>query len=439
VLQISASFVRPEDQARGLEGGADAYLVQPVERQVLVATVNALMRARRAEEALRQSQAQLTEALGAAESANAAKDQFLAALSHELRTPLTPILAAVQLLETAEGPLSPAVRETLNTVRRNVLLEARLIDDLLDITRISKGKVHLHTESVDAHELVRSVIEICRSESQEKRQDVRAELTSTRRYVLGDAARLHQVLWNLLRNAVKFTPVGGRITVRSEDAGRRLRIAVTDTGIGIEPDALAKIFKPFEQGGNEITRQFGGLGLGLAISKTLVDLHGGTLWARSEGAGKGATFVVELNLAPQSANGPDPTPDAGAAGPRARRLNILLVEDHDDTRSAMVKLIQAFGHDVRGERNVADAVVAARGEDFDLLISDIGLPDGTGLDLMRSLLEADRPVKGIVLSGYGMEDDVRRSRDAGFIDHLTKPINVQQLRAAIERIAGDVS
>ncbi|HEY8665633.1 MAG TPA: ATP-binding protein [Tepidisphaeraceae bacterium] len=371
-------------------------------------------------------------ALETAEDANRAKDQFLAVLSHELRTPLTPALVLAASLEQ-DHSLARSLRADIGVIRRNIELEARLIDDLLDLTRIARGKLQLHPQALDVHVLIRNVMEICRSEIIAKELTVRVELNSVHPNISADSARLHQVLWNLVKNAIKFTPEGGEIAIRSGDADDRVRVEVTDTGIGIEPRILPQIFDAFEQGDTSITRQFGGLGLGLAISKALIVAHKGTLVATSAGRDKGATFSLELPTTMES-----PAVGAGGAAlpakspprPLAVPLRLLLVEDHADTARIMSRLLRSFEYEVQTADSVQSALRCAQKSKFDLVISDLGLPDGSGLELMHQLREMYQ-MKGIALSGYGMEEDVRKSIEAGFIAHLTKPINVQFLQATI--------
>jgi signal transduction histidine kinase len=369
-----------------------------------------------------------------AESANQAKDHFLAVLSHELRTPLTPVLTTVQLLERRAG-LPDDLRESLSMIRRNVELEARLIDDLLDLTRISRGKLELDFEIVDLNEALREVLAICHRDLQAKQIAVTADLPAAQAFVRADPARLQQVFWNVVKNAVKFTPVGGRIFVSSREGPEgAVQVRVTDSGVGIEPDVLPRIFDAFEQGGRDVTRLFGGLGLGLAISKALVDLHGGSITAESAGRGCGATFTITLAAAQEWAPR-DSSPSLRPHAADRAGLRILLVEDHTDTREALSELLQIYGHDVETAVSVASALAAFAESPFDLLISDIGLPDGSGLDLMRQILaRSPNGVKGICLTGYGMEDDLRRSREAGFLAHLTKPVNLQELESVLDRV-----
>ena len=375
------------------------------------------------------------------EAANDAKDHFLAVLSHELRTPLTPVLVTVQLLEE-DSTLSKDVREALATIRRNVELEARLIDDLLDLTRVARGKLRLNMQVVDLNVLIRLATEICNPEAAERGVTLILDPLATNALALGDPARLQQVFWNLIKNAVKFTPSGGEVLIKCQNAqdanGERVVVSVIDTGVGIEPQVLSRVFDAFEQGNRIIARKFGGLGLGLAISKALVDLHSGTIDAKSEGRNKGATFSVSL---PAVASSVHP-----ATQPRLRDslrvrgdtdappLHVLLVEDHVDSARVLVRLLGTMGYTVTHAKDVETALRCANEKSFDLLISDLGLPDGSGHDLMRQLAE-HKPIRGIALSGYGMDIDVVRSREAGFQEHLTKPVNIEQLQSAIERVA----
>jgi two-component system CheB/CheR fusion protein len=368
-----------------------------------------------------------------AEQANRSKDQFLAVLSHELRTPLTPVLTTIQLLQ--EDHLDPATRNLIDILDRNAQLEARLIDDLLDLTRITNGKLQLELATTDINLLIRDAIETTRSDIEGKDLHLTVELDAGEHHVVGDPARLQQVFWNLVKNAVKFTPDGGAIQVRSTNVDGRVRVEVIDTGIGIEPELLPRIFNAFEQGEQTITRRFGGLGLGLTISRMLIDMHGGELTASSEGKDRGACFAVELTTVGSG--------DAGAAGggdrtpavAEHRGVSILVVEDHLDTSRVMKLLLERHGYSVETADSVGAALEVASHRPFDLLISDISLPDGDGLELIRKL-SVVRPVRGIALSGYGMEEDVRRSLAAGFTEHLTKPVNFKRLHEVIEQILG---
>ena len=392
----------------------------------------ALQNLQAAQEQLQQQNDELIRARAAAEAANDAKDAFLAALSHELRTPLTPVLMAVASLE-GDPALPENMRHELQLLRRNVELEARLIDDLLDITRIARGKVELKLDVVDVHAVLAAAIDICRSDMLGKNIELRQDLQAGESHVNGDAVRIQQILWNLIRNAVKFTPERGQIIVRSHNEEGQLRVSISDTGIGIDGNAIGRIFTPFEQADRFITRQFGGLGLGLTISKRLTELHDGTLVAQSEGRDRGSTFILTLP-ALKAPSGRDGSLSASASDAESlRRLNILLVEDHDDTRRSMARLL-GRKHHVHAAGSIALALEAAAREPFDLVISDLGLPDGSGLDLMREL-RTRYGLRGICLSGFGMEEDLARSADAGFLHHLTKPVDLYKLEATIDRFA----
>ncbi len=375
-----------------------------------------------------------------AELASRTKDHFLAVLSHELRTPLTPVLLILSLLKRRTD-LANDLKEDLQTIERNVELEARLIDDLLDLTRVARGKLQLSRETTDVHALMIRALEIC---GRPEGVDVDVDLSAKDHVVRGDPARLQQVFWNLLTNARKFTPRGGTIRVRSRNSQeRKVRFEVSDTGIGIDPQLLPKLFNAFEQGDELRAKKAGGLGLGLAISRALVVAHGGNLTAASAGKNRGSTFVVELPTLEQPAGRTPPTPQptpsvdqrAAATTTPARSLNVLLVEDDQPTQRAMSRLLTEMGHTFRVARSVRTALDLASREHFDLLISDLGLPDGSGHDLMRALRRrSPDSIRAICVSGYGMEDDIRKSREAGFNQHLTKPISLDRLEAVIAKV-----
>src|SRR5437773_982551 len=376
-------------------------------------------------------------------NANAAKDQFLALLSHELRNPLSPVIAKVGELE-ATAPHSPKLWEALEVIRRNVELEARLIDDLLDVTRIAKGKLQLSFEVVDVHEILRRAYEICREDLAKKSIEVKFELDAQGVHVEGDPARLQQVFWNLVKNSVKFTPANGRITIATSNIPPdEIEVRISDTGIGIEPEKVEKIFNAFEQGQTSITRRFGGLGLGLAISKAMVDAHRGKIHVESPGKDKGSTFVVQL----KTVAAPVPA-ENGADGERpsvpddkktiSRRHRLLVVDDHADTCTGMKMMLERRGYHITVAHSAGAALEKTEQEDFDLLISDIGLPDRSGYELMSELRKS-KGLPGIALSGFGMETDVNKAREAGFSEHLTKPINFDRLEQAIRHLLESTS
>jgi len=374
---------------------------------------------------------------------NVAKDQFLANLSHELRTPLAPVMAVIARLES-DDRLPPEVNDDLAMIHRNVELEARLIDDLLDATRIARGTLELQCRVTDLGQVLAQAIDTCcAQEVASGRRRVVQELTAPDHRAWADPSRLSQVFRNLLTNAVKFTPEGGTIRIRTWSEERLLVVEVADTGMGIRADLLPKIFSPFDQGEEGTARRFGGLGLGLTISRAIVERHGGILSVASPGSGLGATFTLRIPIGAEvTALGEPPEPGspltAEATGAAALpALHVLLVEDHADTAQAMSDLLTALGHRVTMVGTVASALDAARsGETIDFVVSDLGLPDGDGHDLMRELASR-HGLRGIAMSGYGMEEDIRQSHEAGFEKHLTKPVDLEVFKAVIRQVAAE--
>jgi signal transduction histidine kinase len=362
----------------------------------------------------------------AAEAANRAKDQFLGMLSHELRTPLTPVLLTVSLLERSED-LPEDVQDDIQTIRRNIELEARLIDDLLDLTRITRGTLQLNFAVVDAHDMIRQAVDLC---CHDRLGDIKMELDAAKHHVRADPARLQQIVWNIVSNADKFTPAGETIWVRtSNPSDDQLIIQVRDSGVGIEAHVLPNVFNAFEQGDASLTRNFGGLGLGLTITRALVEAHGGTIHASSAGRLKGSTFTIDLLTAEPSQ---EPESEVAPREHSAPLLRILLVEDHHGTLTAMTKLLSGLGHHVITAGTVKQALEAAENEPIDLVVSDIGLPDGSGHDVMRAL-RARYAIKGIAVSGFGMDEDLLKSAESGFEKHLVKPVDLEKLQDAIEQ------
>jgi PAS domain S-box-containing protein len=363
-----------------------------------------------------------------AERASAAKDNLLAALSHELRTPLTPALMAATVLEKDIG-LPESVRSDIALIRRNVELEARLIDDLLDLTLITRGELVLQTDAINLHASLTRALEICQDDARQKRLILQIELNARHTLIRGDPVRVQQVCWNVLRNAVKFTSPRGTVSIRTgnDDAGR-VWVRVSDTGIGFSPDQGDRIFGAFEHGSRQINRQFGGLGLGLAISRAIMQAHGGAIEGQSPGINQGATFTLTFPLLDEA------RPAAPAPVAPGRKLSILLVEDHNDTRVCIQRLLESSAHKITAAGTAHDALALADAGHFDLVISDLGLPDLDGHELMRRL--HDRlGLPGIALSGYGTENDLNESRKAGFKYHLTKPVSFERLQYFVAEFA----
>ncbi|MEY2547120.1 MAG: hypothetical protein QOG48_2237 [Verrucomicrobiota bacterium] len=392
--------------------------------------------------------------------ANKEKDSFFAILSHELRTPLTPVLATVSVLEQ-DATLPAHVKDDVEMIRRNIELEARLIDDLLDINRIVRGKLDLDRQVVDVRPMIEHALEsYCRVAAKKKNIRCSIEITATETHVFVDSSRMTQVFWNLLQNAVKFTPADGAIDVRIFNEHRRtnaqvapndgenslvdLVVQVSDTGMGIAPETLPRIFTAFEQGARSRHASYGGLGLGLSISRAIMELHGGTISAASEGKDKGATFTVRLHTMkalPTPHVDLTPMPRRDLVG--NRKLRVLVVEDHRDTADQFARLLRRAGHEVICASNIREAqqyAVVTPAPDrtcaFDVLISDLDLPDGSGRDLMRNLAQL-YPIRGIAISGHGTREDVESSIAAGFSFHVTKPVDWEKLKTALQQIAAE--
>jgi signal transduction histidine kinase/ActR/RegA family two-component response regulator len=402
------------------------------------------------------AETELERARDHAVAASRAKDDFLAALSHELRTPLNPVLLLAS--DGAVNPdLSAEVRADFTTIRNNAELEARLIDDLLDLTRIARGKLAIEQHPVDLQTVISEAITIVRPDLKEKQIELVLHFHADGRLIQGDAVRLQQVFWNVLKNAVKFTPEAGKITVetRVDEPRRVVVLTIADTGIGLAPDELDRIFQAFSQGnhaGGGGSHRFGGLGLGLAISRMLIELHAGTIRATSAGPGTGAAFVIELPLAVKVAlELPPPEPQAIAALASAKRIasnpplpattpetspraRVLLIDDHAPTRTTLAHLLGRRRYEVVSAGSKAEALALAGAGNFDVIVSDIGLPDGDGYALLKELRTTRPDLPGIALSGYGMEQDITRSRQAGFVEHLTKPISIGTLERALAAI-----
>jgi two-component system CheB/CheR fusion protein len=358
------------------------------------------------------------------------KDYFIAVLSHELRTPLAPVLIGASVL-LQDHQQSTDARFITEMIHRNITLEAHLIDDLLDITRIEHGKLNLDQHRIDLRGVLERSVGICIDEIETCMLTVEVESNNSPQVVLADESRLLQVFTNLLRNAAKFTPAGGTIHIRSRCEDGKCTVEVIDNGEGIDAEFLPRIFSAFEQRENPHTRRRG-LGLGLAICKTIVGLHDGTISASSKGKGKGTTFVVTLPAAaPEVVSEETEKPPAPAGRPGVQPLRILLVEDHVDTARIMSRVLKHDGHTVQWATDMAEGLRVAGTNEFDLLLCDLGLPDGTGWEFMHALRAWGSTLPGIVLSGYGQDQDLERSRDAGFMAHLTKPVNLQTLRETI--------
>jgi two-component system CheB/CheR fusion protein len=404
-------------------------------RPVFRTAIVDLTERRRAEEARARAleeRARAAEERQATRLAGEAKDRFLATLSHELRAPLTAIAFALASTRQLDD-LPTRVQTTLDMMRRNLDLEARLIDDLLDVTRIQRGKLRLVPEVIDPHAVLDEVARMCAPAAEASQVALWLEPPDGAPFVKADPGRLRQAVWNLVTNALRHTPPEGRITLGAHPSGHDTLIEVRDTGSGIPAAALPRIFEPFEQGDAGT-----GLGLGLAIVKGIVESHGGHIDAESGGRDFGARFRIVLpgvrrkparatrTAAPAAVN------DSAATPARRAPCRILFAEDNEDSATAIAEFLRANGYEVLVANSVQSALERAA-QSFDVVVSDLGLPDGTGHELMAQLRLA-RPVPGIALSGYGSERDVARALAAGFDVHLTKPVEPEALLAAIERV-----
>jgi len=575
VLHLSASFVQSQDKAEGLDSGADAYLVQPVEPIELLATVRSLLRIRRAEEAalssardwqttfdsikdgvclvdtegiilrcnlamtqifckpsheilgcahhnlmaaelgigdgtcfrrakethqrqvlefqsterwfaktidpvldehgtltgavfilsditerkrasallqeqndrLNQLMISLQQQTEQAQQANRIKDEFLAVLSHELRSPLNPILGWAKILQTSRQDAAKT-QYALETIERNAKLQAQLIEDLLDVSRILQGKLSLNTVPVGLTFTIKAALETVRLAAEAKSIQIQTIFEPNVGQVLGDSGRLQQVVWNLLSNAIKFTPQGGQVEVRLERIENELdthpseytQISVSDTGMGISADFLPYVFDYFRQADGTTTRRFGGLGLGLAIVRHLVELHGGSVQAASRGEGEGATFTVKFPpIAAAKLNQAD-TAFHNCSDFNLNGLQALLVDDDKDSREFIAFLLEQYGAQVTEAESAHEALSTLGQAKFDLLISDIGMPDMDGYTLIRQIRKqpSDRggEIPAIALTAYAGEIDQQLALAAGFQQHISKPIELDVLMQTILTIVG---
>jgi PAS domain S-box-containing protein len=428
---VKCETILPQRREKSLPVNLTASLL-PLEGQAVLCVVVTDLSAQKQNEDLRLAKE-------VAEKANLAKDTFLAALSHELRTPLNPVLMLAS--EAAENRELPSrVRADFATICNHIELEARLIDDLLDLTRITHGKLSLAMEPIDGQAILANAVETLKPDLEAKGITVSIAAEQESIVVRGDAVRLQQVFWNVLKNAIKFTPQNGsiKISTRLLPEDRMFVVTISDTGMGMTNEELDHIFETFAQGDHAKARgahQFGGLGLGLSISKMIMRMHSGDVRAQSGGRGKGATFTIEVPLATPL---PGETLEKNAHDKLARQrvtrlpgsMSILLVEDHESTREALTRLLVRRGHVVSVAATAAEARILAEQRSFDLVISDIGLPDENGFDLMKELHRRYN-LKGIALTGYGSEQDVISSQSSGFLSHLTKPIRMESLETAL--------
>jgi PAS domain S-box-containing protein len=408
------------------------------------------------EEALRLSEAQLKQvvmereyllqseryARSEAERLSHMKDEFLATLSHELRTPLNAIQGWATLLRQREVTAEDRARG-LEAIERNVRAQAQIVSDLLDMSRIISGKIHLEVQLLSLHEVIHNAIEAVRASADAKKLRIHTLLDSSVGFVRGDPSRLQQILWNLLTNAVKFTPPGGRIQVVLERVNSHVEVVVEDTGIGIGADFLPFVFERFRQADAAMTRRHGGLGIGLSIVKTLVELHGGSVRVKSAGQNQGTTFVIALPVSQVTEEEVERSqrlpvladPLEAIELPGLSGASVLVVDDEPDGRQLMVRILEGRGASVTAVAGGAEALDLLKRLQFDILVSDIGMPGLDGYELMRRARSLDSsrpgPIPAIAVTAYARAEDRQRSLLAGYQMHLAKPVEARELIAGI--------
>jgi signal transduction histidine kinase len=453
IVVVLTGFAAVESAIAALRHGAYDYLTKPCIIAELIHTVGRGIDHRRLRLAARAARhglhelnrelehrveertAELSRVNRELVEANRMKDIFLATLSHELRTPLTPVLGWVNLLRSGAASDSSMLSQGLDAIERNARLQARLVDDLLDISRIVSGKLRIEWEPVDLCAVVGLATEPVRADAVAREIRLAVEAPDIPLVVQGARIRLQQVIWNLLSNAVKFTPRGGRVGVRVWREGGEARVEVSDTGVGIAPEFLPHVFDRFRQADGSTTRQYGGLGLGLAIVRALAELHGGWVVAESEGEGRGARFTFGLPCAVEAEGAGEPEPEA-APEPREGAVPVLVVEDSTETLEMLETLFTHRGYEVFGAGSADEAVRAARARRPGLIISDISMPGTDGYALLAELrrmpgLEA---VPAIALTGHAMDEDRARALAAGFAVHIPKPVDPDELLRVVRRL-----
>lgn len=456
VILTSATSTTPANLGtlRSLgEVGNMTLIERPTRVITLVSAIQSALRARRRQyqvrdhlDAEKRAQEEAVEARRQAEEANRAKDLFLATLSHELRTPLTAVLGWARMLRTMEMD-EETVNHGLQIIERNAESQNQLIRDLLDVSRIVTGKLILETKPVELTPIIAAAVDSMQQAIEARAIELAVEFDTETDLVRGDPDRLQQVVWNLLSNAIKFTPKGGNIRVRLARSGSDVQIKVTDSGQGISPEFLPHVFERFRQEDGSTTREQGGLGLGLAVVRHLVEQHGGTVSAESQGEGRGATFIVSLPITavneraePSQDRSEQLAVEAHAAGSGTLEgLRVLVVDDQPDARELLSMVLGHAGAEVITAASAATAFEMLLKHRPDLLVSDIGMPMEDGFTLIGRI-RALKPAEGgttqaIALTAYATEEDRRRALAAGFAKHLSKPVEPSELVAAVAALA----
>lgn len=448
IMFLTAGTADWQRRFRGYEAGAVDFLWKPIEPDILRSKADVFFQLDRQRQELMRQRDELKAATeeiarllnesqqyaAALKEADRRKDEFLATLAHELRNPLAPLRTGLQILKLKpNGPESDQAREMMD---RQLAHMVRLIDDLLDVSRVSSGKLVLRKERVTVQAVAQSAIEASRSLIEGGQHELHVALPEEPLYLEADATRLAQVIGNLLTNAAKYTPPSGRIDLTVKLAGPQIIIDVTDTGTGIPREMLPKIFELFTQVGQTLDRAQGGLGIGLALVKRLVEMHGGTVFARSEGVGKGSTFTVCLPLNPEVTS--DNAERDRAAGEVARfaARRILVVDDNVDAAESLAMVLQLDGHEVQAVHGGEEAIDLATKFRPEVIFLDIGLPGLNGYDVARELRRTPNMDKVVLvaLTGWGSDEDKQKSRDAGFDFHLTKPIENAAMHEVLARV-----
>jgi signal transduction histidine kinase len=447
---VLTGFASVESAIAALRQGAYDYLIKPCIIDDLKMTVSRGIEHRRLilaeqqarahleelnrelEQRVEERTAELTLVNQELEAANQSKDIFLATLSHELRTPLTPILGWINLLRTGNLDNS-ALAQALDVIERNARLQSRLIDDLLDISRIATGKLRFDPKPVDLKQVCEAAYETVRASAEQQQVALTMELAAQPLVVNGELVRLQQIVWNLLSNAIKFTEAGGRVILRTEVLDGEARVVVEDTGVGIVPEFLPYVFDRFRQADGTRTRRYSGLGLGLAIVDALVRLHYGRVMAESEGPGRGARFTITM---PRVASPARMSGELVQSAPQAVSHRVLVIDDSPDTLELLHTIFARKGSQVISAASAEEALRLAAEHPPSFIISDIGLPGTDGYQLLAALrrLPLLAQVPAVAISGYAMEEDRERALNAGFAAHLPKPIDIDKLFALIQQL-----
>jgi signal transduction histidine kinase/BarA-like signal transduction histidine kinase len=431
VLQVSQTAVTDADRARGLDEGADMYLIEPLGAPVLLATVRALLRIRGAEQRLEATLQRETEARQEAERANSTKDAFVAMVSHELRTPLNAMSGSIWLLK--HGSLAEnTYRHLVDVLDRNARTQARLINDLLDVSRIAAGKLEVELRPLDLKGVIEAAVEVTRDSPEHRRKNITLDVNAKGMMVSGDASRLGQVVSNLLNNAFQFTPEGGHIAVESGVQGGRAFVRVQDSGSGIEPELLPHVFDRFRQGQSLPNRR--GLGLGLSIVRYIAERHNGEVTVESEGAGRGTVSTLWLPLLDANvwpAPAPVKMPAASLEG-----LRLLVVDDDRDSVEVLQSILARYGAAVTITETGYDALERAETVDFDVIVTDVGLPDFDGVELVRRLRAQGRMMPAVAVTALATDDDRHRLLNTGFEAHVAKPVDSERLIRTVATAAG---